>query len=121
VNIEVLERKFDDASQKLGKWRSWFAGWQLGTRSDRDAECAAVKDHREITIFLRAEVNALTKVLLDQKVMTLEFWTETLLKEVEDLDHGYSQRFPGVRSSLDGLVYDLAKVRETMQRMNFRP
>lgn len=44
--------------EKLGKWRSLFAGWQLGTRLDNDPECQAVRDHREVTMLLRTEVNA---------------------------------------------------------------
>lgn len=29
------------------KWRSLFAGWQLGTRPKGDPESDAVRDHRE--------------------------------------------------------------------------
>jgi len=68
MNVEVLERKLSDALNKFAKWRTWFASWQLGTRSDHDGECSAVKDHREVTMLLRAEVNALTKVLIDKGV-----------------------------------------------------
>lgn len=49
-----------DALNRLAKWRTVFAGWQLGTRARGDPESDAVRDHREATIMLRAEVNALT-------------------------------------------------------------
>lgn len=52
--------------QKLCKWRSVFAGWQLGTRPDTDAECQAVRDHREVTMLMRAELSALTALLIEK-------------------------------------------------------
>mgnify|MGYP001587156880 CR=1 FL=1 len=47
----------DDVMQKINrltKWRTLFTGWQLGTRAKGDPEGDAVRDHREVTILLRA-------------------------------------------------------------------
>lgn len=33
-----------DWLQRLGKWRTVFASWQLGTRSKNDPEAQAVRD-----------------------------------------------------------------------------
>jgi hypothetical protein len=51
------------ALNRVAKWRGLFAGWQLGTRPKGDPECDAVRDHREITILLRVEASALTRLL----------------------------------------------------------
>lgn len=60
-----LNQMVFEAMNKLAKWRSIFAGWQLGTRAKGDPESDAVRDHREATILLRAEVNALTACLIE--------------------------------------------------------
>lgn len=101
----------DAAIQKLAKWRSVFAGWQLGTRLDSDQECKAVKDHREVTILLRAEVNALTSVLIEKGVVTEAEWGAYLEREVTLLDKSYEQRFPGIESTEHGIAMDVEKIR----------
>lgn len=117
-DVEQVAGRLDRAVQRLTKWRSVFAGWQLGTRSDRDGECRAVRDHREVTILLRAEVNALTKLLLDKGVCTQVELSEAIAGEAEHLDREYAKRFPGFASRDDGMAID-ARAAETMQRLGF--
>ena len=105
----------DRVLNRLCKWRSVFAGWQLGTRLDTDAECRAVRDHREVTILLRAEVNALTKCLIDAGVITSRSYTEALILEVEHLDAAFAKKFPGTTATDDGIAYDLPLAAETMR------
>jgi hypothetical protein len=100
---------------KLGKWRSVFAGWQLGTRSDKDEVCKAVKDHREVTILLRAEVSALAGLLMQKGVFTLDEWCDALSNEARALDKDFERKFPGITTSDDGVHFDLARARETMK------
>jgi hypothetical protein len=40
------------ALERLAKWRTLFAGWQLGTRPKGEPESDAVRDHREATLML---------------------------------------------------------------------
>lgn len=56
--------RYERAVLRLTRWRTLFAGWQLGTRPKGDPECDAVADHRELSVLLRAEVTALTGLLL---------------------------------------------------------
>lgn len=100
------------ALQKLTKWRSVFAAWQLGTRADTDQECKAVKDHREVTILLRAEVSALTGLLIEKGVFTAVEFTEALANEAEQLSADYEKRFPGIEATLTGITYHLPKIKE---------
>ena len=100
-----------ESLEQLTKWRSVFAAWQLGTRSDRDAECKAVKDHREVSILLRAEVSALTGLLVRKGLVTEAEWVESLQKEAEQLDADFAKRFPGIESTEHGIAYDIEKVR----------
>ena len=100
-----LPEQLNDALNKLAKWRSVFAGWQLGTRSKEDPECQAVRDHREVTMLMRAELNALTKVLLDKKVFTVEEFQTQLLDEATYLDKAYEEKFPGIKTTDIGVSF----------------
>lgn len=109
-----LQARADAALNKLCKWRSVFAGWQLGTRLDGDAECKAVRDHREVTILLRTEVNALAGLLIAKGVFTAEEFTERVVDEAQALDAAYEDKFPGMRSTEHGIVYD-SRAADTMK------
>lgn len=110
---EISER-LNTVMNRLAKWRTLFAGWQLGTRSKGDPEVQAVRHHRELSIFLRAETSVLTGLLIRKGVFTQREFEEALIDEAEMLDRDYSERFPGVRSDDRGLVFD-QRAAETMR------
>jgi len=115
MNKQELARKCDAALNKLCKWRSVFAGWQLGTRLDTDPESKAVRDHREATMLMRVECNALAALLIKKGVFTDVEWTQQVLEEAEHLDAQYQKRFPGFKSTPNGMDINLAIARDTMQ------
>lgn len=90
----------------LTKWRVLFTGWQLGTRPKGDPEGDAVRDHREVTILLRAESSALVGLLLAKGVITETEWLDELRSEAGRLNKDFERRFPGVTASEDGLTID---------------
>jgi hypothetical protein len=90
----------------LTKWRVLFTGWQLGTRPKGDPEGDAVRDHREVTILLRAEVNALIGLLLEKGAFTEAEWLAKLEGEAQHLARAYEAKFPGVTATEDGLTFD---------------
>lgn len=106
---------------KLTKWRNVFASWQLGTRSREDGECRAVKDHREITISLRAEMNALVGLLLKKGVITEEGWTASLISEAGQLDKDFEEKFPGFSTTQEGISMDVQRAADTMRKLGFPP
>lgn len=87
----------------LAKWRVLFTGWQLGTRPKGDPECAAVSDHREVTLLLRVEASAMALLLVEKGVITQEEWAAALEREALLLNKEFEQRFPGVTASEAGL------------------
>ena len=93
------------ATQRLAKWRTLFAGWQLGTRAKGDPEGDAVRDHREVTILLRAEMNALLGLLVEKEVITFEEFAVALEREADLLSADYARRFPGIRAADHGLEF----------------
>ncbi len=98
---------------RLTKWRTVFAGWQLGTRLKGDPECDAVRDHRELSIILRAEVSGLVFTLYEAGLLNPEKWSAILAQEAELLDKAYEGRFPGARATDEGMQFDVAQWMET--------
>jgi len=98
---------------KVAKWRTVFAGWQLGTRPKGEPECDAVRDHREATILLRAEVTALTSVLLKKGLMTEAEYAAELENEARLLDQSYERRFPGFKTHEFGIDIDVKVAQQT--------
>lgn len=94
------------ALERLGKWRNHFAGWQLGTRAKSDPESQAVRDHREVTILLRAEMSAMAGLLLRKGIITETEWQAALEREANDLSADYAARWPGVVATDIGLHYE---------------
>jgi hypothetical protein len=94
------------ALNRVAKWRTLFTGWQLGTRPKGDPEGDAVRDHREATILLRVEGNALIRVLLDKGIITQDEWAAALRDEADFLNDAYAKRFPGVTANANGLTFD---------------
>lgn len=101
-NSDVVRQKLE----RLGKWRTVFAGWQLGTRPKSDPECQAVRNHYEITVLLRAEVSALSRLLVEKGVFTAEEFLKALGEEADDLCTKYENQFPGFRATDIGIVMD---------------
>ncbi len=117
MNKNRAEQAFK-AVNRLAKWRSVFAGWQLGTRPKGDPECDAVRDHREATLLLRAEVNALLELCLAKGLFTADEWNLALGTEADHLSKEYEKRFLGMTATDIGIQYD-ARAAETMK--HWRP
>ena len=98
-----------EALERLCKWRVLFTGWQLGTRPKGDPESDAVRDHRELTILLRAEMSALRALLMEKGVISAQEFDAALGREAELLNRDYERRFPGVTATPIGLSFDASK------------
>lgn len=90
----------------VAKWRVLFTGWQTGTRSDTDPTAAAIRDHREATLMLRAESTALVSLLIGKGIITGQEWDRALEMSADQLLTDLTARFPGVTADDDGLTMD---------------
>lgn len=108
-------------SNKLAKWRNFFASWQLGTTSANDGRYRAIKNHYELSILMRADINAITGLLIKKGVFTQEEYTEAIIAESKRLDHDYEESYPGWSSDDDGMHMTLPSAFETMKRLGFPP
>lgn len=114
-----LPQRLHAALNKLCKWRSVFAGWQLGTCSIENETARAIRDHREVTMLLRAEATAMLALQVKKGVFTLQEWQAELLEQVEHLDKSYEKKFPGFRSQSDGvLIYNTQLAADTTRNWN---
>jgi hypothetical protein len=115
-HIEAQSELTSGALNRVCKWRTLFAGWQLGTRPDTDAECRAVRDQRDLLIMLRCENNALLSLLIKKGLINEMEWLQMLEVSAKDLDKLYEEKFPGFRTTDMGIqMFDLAKARKTME------
>jgi hypothetical protein len=108
-----------DWLNRLAKWRMVFASWQLGTRSIEDPECQAVRDHREATLLLRAEVTAITDLLIRKGVFTAQELADQTHEEARLLCGMLQNQFPGFKASDIGIEMDVKRAAETTK--NWRP
>jgi len=115
----MSDAKLRKAFNILAKWRSVFAGWQLGTRQKGDPECDAVRDHREVTMLLRAEVSGITRILLEKKIVTVDELQDIFSEEALALSKLYEDKFPGCKATELGIQIDPTKAEPTMR--NWRP
>jgi hypothetical protein len=108
-----MKESLHKALNRLCKWRSVFAGWQLGTRTSEDPECQAVRNHREVTILLRTEVSALLELLVAKQIITTPEWESQLETEAEHLSRMYAGQFPGFTATDSGLELNMPLVSQT--------
>lgn len=80
---------------RLAKWRTVFAGWQLGTRAKEDPEFQAVRDAAEARLLMRVEMSALTKILIDNGVITNRQFILGITEEAELLSNYLEANGPG--------------------------
>ena len=110
-----LDNALHKTLNRLAKWRMVFVSWQLGTRVKGDPEAEAIRDHREVTILLRAEVSALVRVMVDKGVFTVDDFSSVLLEEASRLNKDYEKFFPGFKASDDGMIMTMPEAGETMK------
>lgn len=105
-----------DVLNKVTKWRLLFVGRLLGTRTNVDPVAIGFRDLFNTLICLRAENNALARLLIEKKVFSDVEWDATLAAEANHLDKMYEKTFPGWRSTPEGLqTIDIARAAKTME------
>lgn len=110
-----------DALEKLGKWRRFFAGWQLGTTSEADGAFRAVSHHREATLITRVELSAVINILIAKGIITETAFEEALGEAAAELDASFERMYAGFSSSPDGMKMKFPEARVTMKTLNFPP
>lgn len=112
----TTEAAWHAAMNRLAKWRSTFTGWQLGTRSDKDPESLAVRDHREGTLMARIEISAIAKLLIDKGVFTADDLRTQMVVEADAMHVMLEKKFPGFKAMDYGMSLSMPEVAETLRK-----
>lgn len=98
---QILETQLN----RMAKWRRIFMMWQCGNKPKGHLEADAVTHHRELSMMLRAEVSALSNLLIRKGVFTQDEWERQLGEEADYLALAYGELFPGTHASTDGITF----------------
>lgn len=110
-----LAMRYHRSVNRVAKWRLILAGRVWGTEK-KTPQAKGRTDIFEKLILLRVEVSALTQLLIKKGVFTQEELMEQIIEECDHLDLSYSNQFPGIRATEDGIeMYDVEKATETMK------
>lgn len=101
------------ALQRLTKWRMVFTGWFLGTKPITDEQARAYRDLTDARLLMRAEISALTAVLIDKGIITEEEFSRQLLKEANHYHELLCKKFPGFEATDEGVKIDARLAAET--------
>lgn len=100
-------------TQRLCKWRNLFN--MMATLGDRFALERYVRDNADRTLLLRAEVNAITALLIQKGVFTPLEFTAQLDVEAEELMHALEKIYPGFMAGDDGLSMQMPQAQQTIE------
>lgn len=112
TNLETAVMK---SMERLCKWRVILASWQCGMNNHDSPEFKAVEDHRELTLLMRAELNAIVRLLTDKGFFTIEEWQRQMLEESGHLNKAIEGKFPGLVASDNGVIVKTIEAEETMK------
>lgn len=104
-----------ESANRLTKWRRHFALWQLGSSREGTQEFKAVSHHRELSMIMRAELNALTKIVLEAKLVTSEEMLKTFEEEFDLLSEDYAKAYPGITAFDWGLDIKMPEAEYTLR------
>jgi len=113
-----------DTLNILCKWRTILTGWHLGTRLADDGTApgvAAMRDLQDFRLCIRAEVSAVTALMIEKGIFTAAEFDAALANEATLLERQMQQSFPGFRATEIGMAIDAAAAAETTKRKNFPP
>lgn len=92
------------------------AKWREGMVNTEDEQEEAVQEHRGVTLSMRVEISALTALLCEKGIMTLEDFQKAIINECNLLEVDYERRFPGIKATPIGMhFYDVNLAAETMK------
>jgi len=109
-----MEENKIDWLNRLHHWGFILVSRIVGTKPATDHPTKGIRDVINKTLYLRAEVNAQTNLLIKKGLFTEAEFNEQLQEECRLLCAQYEKAFPGVRASELGIeIFDTRKFAET--------
>lgn len=102
----IAEQFVKNAYAVLSNWKSLFASWATGLRPNQNTSYLAAQEQAETILILRAELTACLNLLLHLGVVTKDQFDEKFCEAVILLNQALENKFPGFKSTNEGLVLD---------------
>lgn len=118
---EGIMAAYEAATQRLCKWRTVFVGWMLGTVADDKPGVKAYRDRCDAVLMMRVEINALTALLIEKHVFTVDEFMAQIVTECEHKQLELEAMFPGYKATDTGISIDVVQAAVTNRRMGFPP
>lgn len=105
----------DREINRLCKWRSVYTGRILGTVPKGNPQGDGFRDLFEKLLIQRAEMSALTALLIEKGIISRDEMTSAVGEEAKFLADALETVFPGMKATDDGITYNLAEAIKTME------
>lgn len=102
-------------ANRLAKWRAVYTGRIAGTRTADDPVAIGYRDLFEKVLLMRAELNAVTSLLLDAGLINPEYADRAFGREYEQLADALADVFPGMTATDEGINLHLPDAAEAMK------
>lgn len=101
-----MNSRLKDLAMMLRQFGRLQIGRLVGTVSNQDGRYKAWIDLLERGYFMRAEINARTKILIDKKLLTVEELTRHMEEEYEHLAGELAKDWPEAKVTPTGITMD---------------
>lgn len=122
--MPVIDRSasLQSLGMKLRQVGRMQIGRILGSVPTTSGAYKALLDLLERCYFMRAELNAIAKILIDKKVITIEEWQKTVDDEMRHYFEAVAKHWPEVEFGDDGFtIKDPAALHERSKREGWPP
>lgn len=106
---DSLRTELHRAAQRLRQFGRLAVGRLFGTQPNTSGRYKAIVDEWERSLFTRAEVNALARILIEKRVVSSPEWAATVVEEYRALADAMQKQWPELTTDEVGIhVHDPA-------------
>ena len=115
--------RFIRSCQRLRQYSKYVVGRILGTVGEENGGFKQLREMDECRHYQRVELNALTAMLIEKKVMTADEWIKKLADESCEYEKAVKSQYPEVSPSEEGtsMVLDLVGAQARMRKEGWPP
>ena len=114
-----MDRSWKLAVERLCKWRAVLTAWHLGSVGTETPGVQAMRDLQEWRLMMRAELSAITALLIEDGLLSRKGFAEQVGIEANHLSRVFEERFPGYRAVDDGIEINPAIAVKTIRKRGF--
>jgi hypothetical protein len=110
---KLLADYYVDLQRKISQFGKIAVSRILGTTSETNGGTKAIRSLEEARILFRAELTAISKILIDKKIVTVDEYTEACCLEMEEQIKVYLETYKDFVKGVEprSIMYDIAGMR----------